>query len=152
MSLLTDYTSRVNTQLRTNFSNPGNSTATTPNTALETLAASDVTGRFQTICGVVYDSTQPAHVDSCINLMMLKLQSWTGQITPADYEAAAEYLDTLKDTLGRDRLTPYTDSTLTRTPDPTGATVSTDWTKSIGIVPTLPGNTFPTADGFGTNG
>ena len=81
--------------------------------------------------------------------MMLKLQCWTGQITPADYEAAAEYLDTLKDTLGRDRLMPYTDSTLTRTPDPQGATVSTDWTKSIHIVPTLPGGSPSNSLGVG---
>lgn len=125
--------------MRTNFSRPGSSTSTTPDTALETLAASDVAGRFQTICGVIYDSTQSAHVDACINLMMLKLQCWTGQITTADYEAAAEYLDTLKDTLGRDRVMPYTDSTETRTPDPQGATVDTDWTKSIHVVPGLPG-------------
>lgn len=148
---MADYQLRVNVQLRTNFSNPGASTATTPNTALETLAASDVAGRFQTMCGVVYDSTQAAHVDACINLMMLKLQCWTGQITPADYEAAAEYLDTLKDTLGRDRVLPYTDSTLTRTPDPMGATIDTDWTKSIGIVPQLPGGGYPTADEIGNN-
>jgi hypothetical protein len=147
--LLADYVLRVNVQLRTNFSNPGATTATTPNTALETLAASDVTGRFQTICGVLYDSTQPAHVDSCINLMMLKLQSWTGQITPADYEAAAEYLDTLKETLGRDRVLPMTDSTLIVTPDPQNALVDTDWTKSIGIVPTLPGGSASQSLGIG---
>lgn len=121
------------------MSNPGATTATTPNTTLEGLAASDVTGRFQTICGVAYDSTQAAHVDPCINLMILKLQVWTGQVEPSVYDNAAEYLDTLKMTLGRDRLTPYTDSTKTRTPDPANATVDTDWTKSIGIVPTLPG-------------
>ena len=149
--MLADYQLRVNVQLRTNFSNPGSTLSTTPNTALETLAASDVVGRFQTICGVVYDSTAPAHVDACINLVMLKLQCWTGQITPADYEAAAEYLDTLKDTLGRDRVLPFTDSTLTVTPDPTGAVVATDWTKSIGIVPGLPGGGFPTADELGNN-
>lgn len=146
---MADYILRVNVQLRTNFSNPGSSLATTPNAALEALAASDVTGRFQTMCGVVYDSTQPAHVDACINLVMLKLQCWTGQITTADYETAAEYLDTLKDTLGRDRLTPYTDSTKTRTPDPQGATVDTDWTKSIHIVPTLPGGSPSNSLGVG---
>jgi hypothetical protein len=146
---LSDYQVRVNNELRTNFSNPQQSTATTPNVALETLAASDVTGRFQTICCVVYDSTQSAHVDACINLMMLKLQSWTGQIQPSEYEAAAEYLDTLKDTLGHDRLTPYTDSTKTRTPDPQGATVDTDWTKSIHIIPTLPGGSPSNSLGVG---
>ena len=139
----------MNVQLRTNFSNPGNSTATSPNTALETLAASDVTGRFQTICGVVYDSTQAAHVDACINLVMLKLMVWTGQIENSQYESAAEYLDTLKMTLGHDRLTPYTDSTKTRTPDPAGATVDTDWTKSIRIVPTLPGGSPSQSLGIG---
>jgi hypothetical protein len=81
--------------------------------------------------------------------MMLKLQCWTGQISPSEYEAAAEYLDTLKDTLGRDRVLAYTDSTKTRTPDPMGATVDTDWTKSIGIVPTLPGGGISQSLGIG---
>lgn len=147
--MLTDYQSRVNTQLRTNFSRPGNSSATTPDTALEALAASDVAGRFQTICCVAYDSSAPAHVDACINLMMLKLQCWTGQISPSEYEAAAEYLDTLKDTLGHDRLSPYTDSTKVRTPDPAGATIDTDWTKSIHVVPTLPGGSPSSSLGVG---
>ena len=98
---------------------------------------------------MVYDSTQSAHVDACINLMMLKLQSWTGQIQPSEYEAAAEYLDTLKDTLGHDRLTPFTDSTKTRTPDPQGATVDADWTKSIHIIPTLPGGSPSNSLGVG---
>lgn len=146
---MTDYQARVNTQLRTNFSNPGNTLATTPNTALETLAASDVTGRFQTICCVAYDSTQQAHVDACINLVMLKLMVWTGQIEPSQYESAAEYLDTLKLTLGHDRLTPFTDSTKTRTPDPANVTVDTDWTKSIRIVPTLPGGSPSNSLGVG---
>lgn len=151
MTLLADYQSRFPIQLRTNVSNPQNTTATTPNTTLETLAASDVVGRFQTICGVVYDSTLPNHVDSCINLVYIKLQCWTGQVSPSEYEAAAGYLDTLKDTLGRDRLLPMTDSTLTVTPDPMGATVDTDWTKSIGIVPQLPGGGSSTADALGNN-
>ena len=146
---MSDYQLRVNTQLRTNFSNPGASGATVPNAALEALAASDVQGRFQTICCVVYDSTQSSHVDACINLVMLKLMCWTGQIQPSEYEAAAEYLDTLKDTLGHDRLTPYTDSTKTRTPDPQGATVDTDWTKSIHIIPTLPGGSPSNSLGVG---
>ena len=149
MGLVDDYRLRVNTEIRTNLSNPGVSTATSPNTALEALAATDVTGRFQTICGVVYDSTQPAHVDACINLVMLKLQCWTGQILPSEYETAAGYLDTLKDTLGRDRLMPYTDSTKTRTPDPQGATVDTDWTKSLHIIPTLPGGSPSNSLGVG---
>jgi hypothetical protein len=146
---LADYQARVNTQERTNLSNPGNSAATSPNTTLETLAASDVAGRFQTICCVAYDSNTPAHVDACINLMMLKLQTWTGQIKPSEYEAAAEYLNTLKDTLGHDRISPYTDSTKTRTPDPAGVTIDTDWTKSIRIVPTLPGGSPSTSLGVG---
>lgn len=131
------------------MSNPGNSGATTPNATLEGLAASDVTGRFQTICGVAYDSTQSAHVDACINLVILKLMVWTNQIMPSEYEAAADYLDTLKLTLGRDRVLPYTDSTKTRTPDPQGATVDTDWTKSIRIVPTLPGGSPSNSLGVG---
>lgn len=113
------------------------------------MAASDVTGRFQTICCVVYDSTQASHVDACINLVILKLQVWTGQIQASQYDDAAEYLNTLKDTLGHDRLTPFTDSTKTRTPDPQGATVDMDWTKSIRIVPTLPGGSPSNSLGVG---
>lgn len=80
---------------------------------------------------------------------MLKLMVWTGQIQNSEYESAAEYLNTLKDTLGRDRLTPYTDSLKTRTPDPAGVTVDTDWTKSIRIVPTLPGGSPADSLGVG---
>lgn len=151
MSLLTDYQARLATQLRTNVSNPQNTVATTPNTTLEALAASDVEGRWQAICGVVYDSTDPIAVDACVQAVYVKLQVFTGQVDPAAYEAVTAYFETAKLVLGRDRLTPMTNSTLTQTPEPTGAVVAADWTKFRKYVPDLFGNGGVTADGQGTN-
>lgn len=151
MALLADYQARFATQLRTNVSNPQNTAATTPNTTLETLAASDVTGRFQAICGVVYDSTDPQIVDACAQAVYVKLQVWTGQVDPSAYEAITAYFETLKLVLGRDRLTPMTNSVLIETPEPTGATVAADWTKFRKYVPALYGSDSPTSDGLGAN-
>lgn len=152
MALLADYQARFAVQLRTNVSNPQVTTASVPNTTLEGLAASDVTGRFQAICGVVYDSTNASIVDACCQAVYVKLQVWTGQVDPSAYEAITAYFETLKLTLGRDRLTPQTDSQLTVTPEPTGAPVAADWTKVQKYVPAQwsPGGS-PTADGLGQN-
>jgi hypothetical protein len=150
MALLADYQARFATQLRTNVSNPQNTAATTPNTTLETLAASDVTGRFQAICGVVYDSAEAMIVDACCQAVYVKLQVWTGQVDPSAYEAITAYFDTLKLVLGRDRLTPMTDSPLVNTPEPTGAPIQSDWPKFGKYVPAIWGG-GETADGRGTN-
>lgn len=150
MALLDDYQARVNTQLRTNWSNPGNTAATTPNTTLEALAASDVAGRFLAETAATYDSTNAIHVDTAVFAVALKLQVWTGQVDNSVYES---YIDTIKRTglvLGHDRLTPSTDSTKTRTPDPANSKVAADWTQFIGYVPAIPTNSS-TVDSSGLN-
>jgi hypothetical protein len=151
MALLADYQARFATQLRTNVSNPQQTTNTTPDTTLEGLAASDVGGRFQAICGVVYDSTIPMMVDACCQAVYVKLQVWTGQVDPAAYEAITAYFETIKLVLGRDRLTPLTNSTLSQTPEPQGAAVAADWTKFRKYVPDQFGPGGRTADESGTN-
>jgi len=150
VALLDDYQARINTQLRTNWSNPGNTTATTPNTALETLAASDVAGRFLAATAATYDSTNPIHVDVAVFAVGLKLQVWTGQVDNSVYENYVESFTKAGMVLGHDRLTPQTDSTKTRTPDPAGAKVAADWTTFIGVVPAIPTNS-QTVDASGQN-
>ena len=150
MTLLADYQTRVSTQLRTNWSNPGQSSATIPNTALETLAAADVTGRFQAATAVVYDSTNPIHVDVAIMAVALKLQQWTSQVLPNVYEDYVEAFTKAGAVLGHDRLTPFTDSTKIRTPDPANAKVAADWTTFVGYVPALP-TPSATVDASGLN-
>lgn len=137
MTLLADYQARWSVQLRANVSNPQDTPATTPNTALEALAASDVSGRFQAICGAVYDSTNSIHVDACIGPVYVRLQTWTGQVDMSAYEAVTAWFDTVKLVLGRDRLTPMTDSPLSVTPEPFGAQVLSDWTKFTKTIPSL---------------
>lgn len=150
MALIDDYQARINTQLRTNWSNPGNTTATTPNTTLEGLAASDVAGRFLMETAATYDPTNAIHVDTAVFAVALKLQVWTGQVDNSMYE---NYVDTFKRVgmvLGHDRLTPQTDSLKVRTADTANEKVAADWTKFIGVVPAIPTNS-QTVDGSGLN-
>ena len=121
MSLLSDYQARYSTELRTNWSNPQNSTATTPDTTRETLAAADAGADFSAICGVTYDSTNATHVTAGVTLVAARLLVYTGQASMEFYDSVLKRLETYKLVLGRNRITPTTNSTLTPTEETLGA-------------------------------
>lgn len=116
MSLLTDYQARYSTQLRINASNPQLSSATTVDSTRETNAAADAQADFETICGVTYSSSNTVHVSAAVPLVYYKLMVLTGQASGEWYDKQLERLEKwYRLVLGRNRITPTTNSKLTPT-------------------------------------
>jgi hypothetical protein len=65
-TFLSAYQARFSTQLRTNWSRPQNSSATTPDTTLEGLSDTDVVGEFKKR-GITPDSTNDTHVTTAMS-------------------------------------------------------------------------------------
>ena len=113
MTLLLDFQNRYSSQVRVNASNPQNSSATTVDSTREAYAAADAQADFETICGEAYSSSNTIHVSAGVPLVMAKLLVYTAQADGAWYDQQLERLEKwYKLVLGRDRITPYTNSTL----------------------------------------
>src|SRR5574342_715540 len=109
-TFLSAYQARFSTQLRTNWSRPQNSTATTPDTTLETLADTDVVGEFKKR-GITPDNTLDTHVTTAMSGIIGRLMFYTQ--SPGWGEAWGSFKDDLEllaETTSRDRITPTTDS------------------------------------------
>lgn len=120
-TFLTAYQARFSTQLRTNWSRPQNSTATTPDTALETIADTDVVGEFKKR-GIEPDSTDDRHVTTAMAGVIGRLMFYTQ--SPGWGEAWGSFKDDLKllaESTSRDRIMPTTDGLLSPTLDTPGA-------------------------------
>lgn len=135
MSLLTSYQARHSTQQRTEWSNPQNSSATSPNTTLEGLAATDASADFQVLCGISYDDTVAIHVAAAVPLVIGRLKLYNGQSTDEQYEKIMNRMEKwYRLVLGRNRITPQSDSTLSPTTETSGGKPFADlgiWTKAI---------------------
>lgn len=119
-TFLSAYQARFSTQLRTNWSNPQNSSATTPSTTLETLADTDVVGEFKKR-GITPDSTLDTHVTTAMSGIIARLMFYTQ--CPGWGEAWGSFKDDvelLAQTTSRDRIMPTTDSLLVPTQDTAG--------------------------------
>lgn len=122
MTLLADYQARFSLQLRTGWSNPQLSGATSPDATHEALAAADAQADFEVICGVVYSSSNTVHVAAACPLVAAKLQVYTGHADESYYTAALDRCTKYyRLVLGRNRIQPTTDSLLTPTTDTPGA-------------------------------
>jgi hypothetical protein len=119
-TFLSAYQARFSTQLRTNWSNPQNSSATTPNTTLEDLADTDVVGEFKKR-GITPDNTLDTHVTTAMSGMIGRLMFYTQ--SPGWGEAWGSFKDDvelLAQTTSRDRIMPTTDSLLVPSEDTSG--------------------------------
>lgn len=138
MSFLTEYQNRISTQLRTNLSNPQDSTSTTPDTTQEGYAAADVEGEFKKR-GITPDSTLDTHVSTAISGIMARLMMFTGQPGgKEDWEAFKEDVRFLAETTSRDRISPSTDSLLSPTQDDANTLPAFDRRQFEGYIPGAP--------------
>lgn len=120
-TFLSSYQARFSTQLRTNWSRPQNSTATTPDTTLETLADTDVVGEFKKR-GIAVDATDDRHVTTAMSGIIGRLMFYTQ--SPGWGEAWGSFKDDVKllaETTSKNRIMPTTDSLLSPTLDTSGA-------------------------------
>lgn len=137
-TFLSAYQARFSTQLRTNWSRPQNSTATTPDTTLETLADTDVVGEFKKR-GITPDNTLDTHVTTAMSGIIGRLMFYTQ--SPGWGEAWGSFKDDLEllaETTSRDRITPTTDSLLSPSTDVIGALPDFDRDQFKGYVPGAP--------------
>lgn len=120
-TFLSDYQSRFSTQLRTNWSRPQNSSATTPDTALETLADTDTVGEFKKR-GITPSASNDTHVTTAMAGIIARLMFYTQ--SPGWGEAWGSFkedLALLAETGPRNRVMPTTDSLLSPSEDVSGA-------------------------------
>ena len=116
-TFLSDYQSRFSTQLRTNWSRPQNSSATTPDTTLETLADTDVVGEFKKR-GITPSATNDTHVTTAMAGIISRLMFYTQ--SPGWGEAWGSFktdLELLAETGPRNRIPATTDSLLAPSTD-----------------------------------
>jgi hypothetical protein len=116
-TFLSSYQSRFSTQLRTNWSNPQSSSPTTPDTALETLADTDVVGEFKKR-GITPDATDDRQVTTAVSGIIARLMFYTQ--SPGWGEAWGSFkedLELLAQTGPRDRIVAATDSLLAPSTD-----------------------------------
>ena len=109
-TFLSDYQSRFSTQLRTNWSRPQNSSATTPDTTLETLADTDTVGEFKKR-GITPDATDDRQVTTAMAGIISRLMFYTQ--APGWGEAWGSFkedLALLAETGPRNRIPATTDS------------------------------------------
>ena len=125
-TFLTAYQARFSTQLRTNWSNPQNSSATTPNTTLEGLSDDDVVGEFKKR-GITPDNTKDTHITTSMSGIIARLMFYTQ--SPGWGEAWGSFKDDLEllaQTTSRDRIMPTTDSVLVPSTDTPGSVPTFD--------------------------
>lgn len=119
-TFLTAWNARLSTQLRTSWSNPQDSSATTPSVTLETLADADVVGQFK-MYGITPDNTDDRHVSVAIGGIRARLMFYTGiPDWRTEWDGFKEDLKLLTETTSRDRISPTTDSLLSPTEDTLG--------------------------------
>jgi len=150
VSLLTDYQARFSTQLRTNWSNPQSSAATTPNTTLETLAAADAQADFEAVCGVTYSSSTATHVAAATPIVVYKLMVYTGQATVEQYDKQLERLEKwYAPVLGRNRIIVDSTSDLEPTEADPGLVPFSDSSQFGPFIGNAPGEATDTNNGGG---
>lgn len=150
MTLLADYQARYSTQLRTNWSNPQNSSPTTPNTTQEGLAAADAQADFEAICGVTYSSSNATHVAAAVPLVPAKLMVYTGQSDETVYEKTLDRCNKYyRLVLGRNRILPTTNSTLTPSTETSGSKPWGDISQFNNLIGNAPGGNTVTDSGGG---
>lgn len=137
-TFLSTYQARFSTQLRTNWSNPQNSAATSPNTTLETLSDTDVVGEFKKR-GITPDSTDDRHVTTAMSGIIGRLMFYTQ--SPGWGEVWGSFKDDLEllaESTSRDRVTPTTNSLLSPSADTINALPDYDKDNFKGYVPGAP--------------
>lgn len=130
MTLPSNVTARVRTQLLIELTNPNDRAATSIDTAQLDLASTDVEADFRTFAGTTYDDTDARHVSEAIVGVILKLQAYMGT-TPKPFEDVTEWQERLHDRLrmvtGNNRIRPKSTSELTPVPEAPGGVKVTPW-------------------------
>lgn len=138
-ALLDAYKVRYSSLLAVAASNPQDSTQTAQDATRQAAAETDVQIDFQIECGVTFDGSNSTHLAICIRGLHAKLLVYTGQADIGMYESWLEYLrNSARLVLGRDRVTPSTNSPLSATLEKQSSRPLTDQKVFGGYVPGSP--------------
>ena len=152
MTLLSDYQARFSTQSRVSASNPQSSSPTTVDLTRETNAAADAQADFEAICGVAYSSSNTVHVAAGVLLVFYRLLLYTGQSSQEAYDKQLDRLEKwYRLVLGRNRILPTTNSTLTPSTEEFGALPWGDPIQFDKIIGNAPGGNTTTDPGSRDN-
>ena len=140
MALADEVTARFENQLLIELTNKDSRTATTVNTTLLALAVTDAESAFKVYSETTYDGDEGTHVLLGIQGVIAALEAYTriGHLGGESWEAFKTELAKLRTLSTRSRLTPQTDSPVTRTSrSRNGNTVRpwADWPKFREIAP-----------------
>jgi hypothetical protein len=125
MSLLTQVTARYGATLLANLTNAENTAAASYDATRLQAACDDVEGLVRIHAGTTYDDDDDRHVVTCTTAVITILEIRLGKIKRREaMEAVVESLVALGRVTGRDKVTPTTNSGLTRSPDLEGAATS----------------------------
>ena len=118
MSLSTEVIARYPTGRLRQLTNQGDQSATTTDTTVLGLAATDVQADFEIVAGIVYDGTEARHVSVAVEGVIAKLRvrsEAAGGGADTSHDRYIERLQGLAKVTGRDRIIPKTSSILTPT-------------------------------------
>ena len=129
MALSDEVQNRWSSQILINAFNPQDSTATTLSTGVDSkfaLAIADVEAGFEIYAGVTFDNTKSTHKMIATEGVLIRGLVFTGQSDLTHWDSWINRLRDLGLVTGRDRLSMYTDSTLSPTRDRVGSKPSFD--------------------------
>ena len=116
MALDDEVKARWSSQILINASNPQASTSTTIDQTRLTIAENDVQAMFEVLAGVVYNNAVNTHVLYATEGVLVRLLVLTGQAPNDQWDAWKKSMkEELALVTGRDRIVPYTNSTLSPT-------------------------------------
>lgn len=109
MSLSSNVQGRYQTRRLVALTNPEDRTGTTIDTTRLNYACADAEAEFQRRTATEYDDTEAAHVDVCVELVVLKLMERGGgsiEATERQRQRVEQQFDSLARVTGRDRPSP----------------------------------------------
>ena len=123
MALSDEVTSRYPNSRLIELTNAGDESASTINTTVLGLAATDAEAEFEEIAGLAYDGTDDRHVRAGVKGVIALLYKWgasPGAAADAAYDEFKEACESVGRVTGRNRVKPTTSSVLTPTSEQQG--------------------------------
>jgi len=120
VSLATDVTARIDSQILVEITNKRDVTATTVNATILALACTDVEARFGIYAQTAYLSTNAAHVSIAVEAVEAILREWGGSARALGKEFWADFkseCEMVKDVGPRSHIAPASNGVRTPTAD-----------------------------------
>ena len=142
MALIDEVKGRYPSSLLIELTNQGNTAASTVNDTVLGYAASDATAEFKVETGLTFDLTKPAHIACCSAGALYYLYSYSGietQTSRKERLRFEKFMAKIDATTGAGkRIHPTTTSTLSPTPERSGAKPDMERSRFSQMTPRMP--------------